>query len=100
MPERQNKLEKESLVEVDTEEVSFILEPTQVEVGLGYTISIDYDEDEKPVIDVKTYGEVDTAKLRREIQRLFPNAKIRKMNQTGSVTVVKKRTVRSPAKDR
>jgi len=90
MAERKNKRESESLIQADSEEAGFVLEPTQVEVGSGYTISVNYDENEKPIVDVKTYGEVDITKLRREIERLFPNAQIRQLNQTQSVTIVKK----------
>lgn len=91
MAERKHKRESEGLVEMGSEESSFILEPTQVEVGSGYTVSVKYDENEKPIIDVKTYGEVDITKLRREIERAFPNAQIRRVKQTQSVTIVKKR---------
>jgi hypothetical protein len=91
MAERKNKRESGGLIEIDSEETAFILEPTQVEVGSGYTVSVSYDENEKPIIDVKTYGEVDIAKLRREIERAFPNAQIRRLKQTQSVTIVKKR---------
>jgi hypothetical protein len=91
MAEKKHKRESESLIELDPEELGFVLEPTQVEVGSGYTVSVSYDENEKPIIDVKTYGEVDIAKLRKEIERIFPNAQIRQLNQTQSVTIVKKR---------
>jgi hypothetical protein len=91
MAEKKHKRESESLIELDSEELGFVLEPTQVEVGSGYTVSVSYDENEKPIIDVKTYGEVDIAKLRKEIERIFPNAQIRQLNQTRSVTIVKKR---------
>jgi len=91
MAERKSKRESENPVELDSEELGFVLEPTQVEVGSGYTVSVSYDENEKPIVDVKTYGEVDTAKLRREIERAFPNAKIRQLNQTRSIAIVKKR---------
>ena len=92
MAEKKHKRESESLIELDSEELGFVLEPTQVEVGSGYTVSVSYDDDdEKPIIDVKTYGEVDIAKLRKEIERIFPNAQIRQLNQTQSVTIVKKR---------
>jgi hypothetical protein len=91
MAERKHKRESEGLIELDSEESSFVLEPTQVEVGSGYTVSVSYDENEKPIIDVKTYGEVDIAKLRREIERVFPNAQIRRLKQTQSVAIVKKR---------
>jgi len=90
MAERKNKRESESLNELASEETGFILEPTHVEIGSGYTVSVNYDENEKPIVDVKIYGEVDIAKLRREIGRLFPNAQIRQLNQTQSVTIVKK----------
>jgi len=91
MAERKSKRESENPVELDSEELGFVLEPTQVEVGSGYTVSVSYDENEKPIVDVKTYGEVDVTKLRREIERAFPNAKIRQLNQTRSVAIVKKR---------
>jgi hypothetical protein len=90
MAEKKHKRESESLIELDSEELGFVLEPTQVEVGSGYTVSVSYDENEKPIIDVKTYGEVDIAKLRKEIERIFPNAQIRQLNQTRLVTIVKK----------
>jgi hypothetical protein len=91
MAERKSKRESENPVELDSEEIGFVLEPTLVEVGSGYSVSISYDENEKPMIDVKTYGEVDITKLRREIELAFPNAKIRKLNQTQTVTIAKKR---------
>ena len=91
MAEKKHKRESESLIELDSEELGFVLEPTQVEVGSGYTVSVSYDENEKPIIDVKTYGEVDIPKLRKEIERIFPYAQIRQLDQTQSVTIVKKR---------
>jgi hypothetical protein len=91
MPERKHKREPESFIELDSEELGFVLEPTQIEIGSGYTISVSYDRNEKQIVDIKTYGEVDIAKLRRDIERAFPNAKIRQLNQTRSVTIVKRR---------
>jgi hypothetical protein len=99
MPERKHKREPESLIELDSEELGFVLEPTQIEIGSGYTISVSYDEKEKQIVDVKTYGEVDIAKLRRQIEQAFPKAQIRQLNQTRSVTIVKRRRrKRSPKK--
>ena len=91
MAEKKHKRESNGFIELDSEELGFVLEPTQVEVGSGYTVSISYDENEKPIIDVKTYGEVNIAKLRKEIERIFPNAQIRQLDPTQSVTIVKKR---------
>jgi len=95
MPERKRRREPENLIEVDREELGFVLEPRQVEVGSGYAVSVSYDENENPIIDVKTYGEVDIAKLRKDIERVYPNAQIRQLSQTRSVTVVKKRKGKS-----
>jgi len=91
MAERKSKRESEHPIELDPDELGYVLEPTQVEVGSGYTVSVSYDENEKPVIDVKTYGEVDVPKLRREIERAFPNARIRQLNQTQTITIARKR---------
>ena len=91
MPERKHKHESGSSIELDSEALGFVLEPTQIEVGSGYTISVSYDRNEKQIVDVKTYGEVDITKLRRDIERAFPNAQIRQLNQTRSVTIVKRR---------
>jgi hypothetical protein len=91
MPERKHKREPESFIELDSEELGFVLEPTQIEIGSGYTISVSYDRNEKQIVDVKTYGEVDISKIRRDIEQAFPNAKIRQLNQTRSVTIVKRR---------
>jgi hypothetical protein len=91
MAERKHKHEPEEPVTLDPEETGFILEPTPIEVGSGYTVCVSYDENEKPIIDVKTYGEVNLAKLRMEISRMFPNAQIRQLRQSQTVTVVKKR---------
>jgi hypothetical protein len=87
MAERKHKREAESEV---GEESGFILEPTQVEVGAGYTLCVNYDENENPIINIKTYGQVDIAKIRREIEKLFPNAQIHQQNQSHSINVSKK----------
>lgn len=89
MAERKQKRESKVPTELEHEE-SFILEPTQVEVGSGYTVALNYNEEEKPVLDVKTYGKVDVAKLRREIERMFPDVQIRSLEQKYSARLVKK----------
>jgi hypothetical protein len=88
MSERKNKREEPS-IEMDTEETSFTMEPAKVEIGSGYALSVRYDEHEKPIIDVKTYGKVDLTKLQKEIERAFPNARIRQLANKPSVTIVR-----------
>ena len=95
MAERKHKRETE---DVESDEEGFILEPTQLEIGSGYTLSVNYDENEKPIINVKTYGQVDVIKLRREIEKLFPNAQINQLDQGHSITVVKKCKAKSKHK--
>jgi hypothetical protein len=87
MAERKGKHGSGNAVTVDSEEIGFNLEPNHVEVGSGYTVAVSYDEDERPIVDVKTYGQVDIARLRRDIGRAFPNAQIRRLNQTRTVIV-------------
>jgi hypothetical protein len=88
MAERKHKRETEG-IETD-DETGFILEPAQLEIGSGYTLSVSYDENEKPIISIKTYGQVDIPKLRREIEKIFPHAQINELNQSHSITVIKK----------
>ncbi|NWG10956.1 hypothetical protein HXY33_04305 [Candidatus Bathyarchaeota archaeon] len=98
MAERKHKRETEGVAELECGDLGFVLEPTKIEVGAGYTLCVRYDENEKPIVDVKTYGEVDLTKLRTEIERVFPNAQIRQLKQTQSVTIVKKREKNSKTK--
>lgn len=90
MAEKRHKREPESLTELECDDLGFVLEPAKIEIGSGYTLCVNYDENEKPIVSVKTYGEVDIAKLRTEIARIFPNARIRQLKQKDSVTIVKK----------
>lgn len=100
MSEKKQKREPESLIELNPEDAGFILEPTQVEVGSGYTVLVSYDENEKPIVDVKTYGEVNMTHIRREIERIFPNAQIRQLNPQGSVTIVKRNKEKGKTKNK
>ena len=98
MAERKSRREQENLIEFDGGETGFVLEPTQIELGCGYTLHVKYDENEKPLVDVKTYGPVDIAKLRREIEKIFPHAQIRQLSNARSVTIAKKCRVRNRKK--
>jgi hypothetical protein len=89
MAERKNKRASENVTE-SYEDEEILLEPAQVELGSGYALAVRYDENERPVIDVKTYGQVDFARLRREIQGIFPNAQIQQKGRPQTVTAVKK----------
>lgn len=86
---RKKKQHSENGIEVETEDDDFVLEPTHIEVGSGYTVAVHYDEDQRPTVAVKTYGQVDIVRVKREILRIFPDAQVRHTNQTRSVKIVK-----------
>jgi hypothetical protein len=89
MLEPKNKRE-ENGVEMETDDSGIVLEPTQIELGSGYAVSVRYDENDKPIVDVKTYGKVDVAKMLKDIGRVYPHAQIHHLNQPSSVTIAKK----------
>jgi hypothetical protein len=89
MSERKKKQDPENSIEVETEEDDFVLEPTQLEIGSGYTLAVHYDENQRPMVAVKTYGQVDLTQVKREILKIFPDAEIKHSNQTKSVKIVK-----------
>jgi hypothetical protein len=90
MAERKHKRGSDEIGGLETEEAVFALEPAEVEVGSGYALAVSYDENENPIVDIKTYGQINITQIRREIAQLFPNATIRQLNQTHSVIVSRK----------
>jgi len=61
-----------------------------VELGEGYSISIDYDEEGPPKIQVKTYGKIDLSELMKEIRRRYPKAVICGAESKPTIEVVTK----------
>lgn len=100
MAERKSKRGSETFEEIDVGECTFLMEPARVEIGSGYTLQVSYDEDEKPVVDIKTYGRVDLAKLRKDIQRAYPEAHIRRLNQHQTITIIKPQVKKKPSAKR
>ncbi|MEM2912486.1 MAG: hypothetical protein QW146_08285 [Candidatus Bathyarchaeia archaeon] len=90
MSERKHKREPAIPIELSGENLEFVLEPAKIEIGSGYAISLNYDEEGNPIVDVRTYGKVDSAKLMKQIACLYPNAHIRQLSQEPTVTIVKK----------
>jgi len=69
-----------------------LFEEAPMEGGSGYSISVTYDEKGKPVVKVKTYGDVDTAELRRDIERQYPGAKIEGLEKEPLIKIVDEET--------
>jgi len=89
----EHKRKRKSLFDIfDFDEESFLfgreLEPTRGEGGSGYSMSVTYDAKGKPVVKVETYGEVDMAELRRDIQQRYPGAKIEGLEKQPLIRVV------------
>jgi len=89
MINRRTKRLEANPVEATMTENPFFLEPAQVEIGLGYTVKINYDEDDGAVLDIKTYGQVDTTWLRHELKRAFPKIHVHRFRQATPGTVLK-----------
>jgi hypothetical protein len=54
----------------------------------GYSISVTYDEAGKPLVRVKTRGDVDATELRRDIKRRYPGARIEGLEKKPLIRVV------------
>jgi hypothetical protein len=65
-----------------------LFEHGPAEGGSGYSISVTYDDKGKPLVKVETYGDIDAAELRREIERRYPGAKIEGLEKQPLIRVV------------
>jgi len=52
-----------------------------MKTSTGYSISVTYGPDGRPIVNVETYGEVDKTKLREMIQSKYPNAVIKGLEE-------------------
>ena len=86
MAERKRKRRFFDLFGFGEEDFLFGGEPT--EGGSGYSISVTYDEKGKPVVHVKTQGDVDTAELRRDIEKRYPGAKIEGLEKKPLIRII------------
>ena len=89
MPERKRKRRFFDPFGFGEEDFLFGGEPT--EGGSGYSISVTYDEKGKPVVQVKTYGDVDTAELRRDIEQRYPGARIEGLKRKPLIRVIEEK---------
>jgi hypothetical protein len=97
MAERKHKRGSAGIAELD-EDSEMVLEPSQIELGSGYSLAVRFDENERTVVDIKTYGQVDLARVRKDIEGIFPNAQIRHKVQPQTVTVKKSRKLSATKK--
>jgi hypothetical protein len=86
MPKRKRKKPFFDFFGFDEEDFLFGREP--VEGGSGYSISVTYGESGKPVVQVKTHGDVDLAELRRSIEQRYPGARIEGLEKKPLIRIV------------
>ena len=96
MPEKKRKKPFFDIFGFGEENLLFEREP--VEGGSGYSISVTYDEKGKPVVQVKTYGDVDVAELRRDIEQQYPGAKIEGLEKKPLIRIVNEEEKKKEAK--
>jgi len=60
-------------------------------------MSVTYDEKGKPVVKVKTYGDVDAAELRRDIEQRYPGAKIEGLEKKPLIRIIDEEKEKSEA---
>ncbi len=73
--------------------------------GSGYSISATYDDKGKPIVKVETYGETDITKLKHDILRRYPGAKIEGLEKQPLIRIVgeeeqKQESQKKPAEEK
>ena len=96
MPEKKRKKPFFDIFGSGEENLLFGREPAKG--GSGYSISVTYDEKGKPVVQVKTYGDVDTAELRKDIEQRYPGAKIEGLEKKPLIRIVDEKEEKEEAK--
>jgi hypothetical protein len=98
MAERKRTKNSPDLLDLDEPEQFILTEPEPIEISSGYSISVKYDKNGRPVIYVKKYGDVDTKGLRREIERTYPGAAIQGLEKPQLIEIEnnQKKKIRKP----
>lgn len=86
MPERKRKKRIFDIFGFDEEDLFSGRKP--LEGGSGYSMSVTYDGTGKPLVRVETRGDVDVAKLRRDIEQRYPGAKIEGLEKKPLIRIV------------
>lgn len=86
MSERRGKRRFFDIFGFGEEEFPFGQKPA--EGGSGYSISVTYDERGKPLVRVETYGDVDAAELRKDIEQRYPGARIEGLEKQPLIRIV------------
>lgn len=100
MAERKQRKGPADLLDPEETDHFILTEPEPIEIASGYSISVKYDKDGRPLIYVKKYGEVDTRGLRREIERNYPGADIQGLEKPRLIEMGDEQEEKKPRKSR
>ncbi len=70
------------------DEKDFLLGERTGGSGSGYSMSVSYDDAGKPVVQVRTHGDVDVAELRKDIEQRYPGARIEGLEKRPLIRIV------------
>jgi len=87
MVERKHRKNPLDFLDLEEPEPFILTEPEPVKIASGYSISVKYDKNGRPLIFVKKYGNVDTKGLRRQIERNYPGAAIQGLEKPQLIEV-------------
>jgi len=88
MPEKRKK--KGFFDMFDFGEEDFLFDDSVQSGGSGYSISVTYDEQGKPIVQVKTRGDLDVSELRRDLEERYPDARIEGLEEKPLIRIVGK----------
>ena len=95
MPDQTQRKAPSHLPHPDDLEEFILTEPEPIEIGEGYSVSVEYDKNGKPQIYIKKYGDVDTRGLRRKIERSYPGATIQGLEKLEQIEMATTQTAHS-----
>jgi len=85
MPEKRKK--KGFFDMFDFGEEDFLFDDSVHGDGSGYSISVTYEQG-KPIVHVKTHGDLDVSELRKDLEERYPDARIEGLEEKPLIRIV------------
>ena len=103
MPDPTRKKDTSRLPDPENLPEFILTDPEPIEIAEGYSINIKYDNEGRPNIYIKKYGDFDTRGFRRRIERGYPGATIQGLEKPKEIEMVdsqNQKTLKSDNKTR
>jgi len=71
-------------------EEDFLFDDSFKSGGSGYSVSVTYDEQGKPVVRAKVHGDVNVSELRKDLEEKYPGARIEGLDEKPLIRIVGK----------